>query len=85
MKRPMMFVTLIACVAATAWVGLGSASPSSAEKAAAGSSITISNEQGRTWSCGFNPFNPSVSFLSVGGVPAKKLASAVWTQTPAES
>ena len=68
MKRPIMFATLVACVAATAWVGLGSASPQQADRAAAGSSITISNEQGRTWSCGFNPFNPSVSFLSVGPV-----------------
>jgi peptide/nickel transport system substrate-binding protein len=65
MKRPIMFAVLVACIAATAAAGVGSASPRST---AAGSSITISNEQGRTWSCGFNPFNPSVSFLSVGTV-----------------
>ena len=68
MKRPMMFATLIACVAATAWAGLGSASPSKADKAAAGSSTHHLEQQGRTWSCGFNPYNPSVSFLSFGPV-----------------
>jgi peptide/nickel transport system substrate-binding protein len=35
---------------------------------AAGSSVTISNEQGTTWTCSFNPFNPSVQFLSFGPV-----------------
>ena len=33
---------------------------------AGSSSVTISNEQGTTWTCGFNPFNASVSFLSFG-------------------
>ena len=33
-----------------------------------GSSVTISNEQGTTWTCGFNPFNPNVQFLSFGPV-----------------
>ena len=33
---------------------------------AGSSAVTISNEQGTTWTCGFNPFNASVSFLSFG-------------------
>jgi peptide/nickel transport system substrate-binding protein len=32
------------------------------------SAVTISNEQGTTWTCGFNPFNSSVNFLSAGTV-----------------
>ena len=32
------------------------------------SAVTISNEQGTTWTCGFNPFNSDVNFLSVGTV-----------------
>src|ERR1700693_4330655 len=31
-------------------------------------SVTIGNESGGTWTCGFNPYNSSVSFLSVGTV-----------------
>src|SRR5262252_9105018 len=30
--------------------------------------LPISNEQGTTWTCGFNPFNASVEFLSFGTV-----------------
>ena len=30
--------------------------------------VTISNEQGTTWTCGFNPFNANVNFLSFGTV-----------------
>ena len=30
--------------------------------------VTISNEQGTTWTCGFNPFNSDVNFLSAGTV-----------------
>jgi peptide/nickel transport system substrate-binding protein len=33
-----------------------------------GSSVTISNAQGTTWTCGFNPFNGNVNFLSFGTV-----------------
>jgi peptide/nickel transport system substrate-binding protein len=34
----------------------------------AAASVTISNEQGTTWTCNFNPFNASVMFLSFGPV-----------------
>lgn len=33
-----------------------------------GGTVTISNEQGQTWTCQFNPFNPSVYLESVGFV-----------------
>jgi peptide/nickel transport system substrate-binding protein len=33
-----------------------------------GKAVTISNEQGTTWTCAFNPFNSDVNFLSAGTV-----------------
>src|SRR3954452_2716466 len=30
--------------------------------------LTIANVAGQTWTCGFNPFNPSVNYLSFGFV-----------------
>jgi peptide/nickel transport system substrate-binding protein len=33
-----------------------------------GGTVTISNEQGQTWTCRFNPFNPSVNVESIGFV-----------------
>ena len=43
---------------------------SSTEKAShkQGGTVTISNEQGQTWTCQFNPFNPAVYLESVGFV-----------------
>jgi peptide/nickel transport system substrate-binding protein len=52
-----------------ALVGLTAAACGSSKKASSSggsTSVTISNEQGTTWTCGFNPFNASVSFLSFG-------------------
>jgi peptide/nickel transport system substrate-binding protein len=37
-------------------------------KAAANSTLTISNEAGQLWSCGFNPLNPTFTMLSYGFV-----------------
>ena len=37
-------------------------------KAASNSSLTISNEAGQLWSCGFNPLNPTFTMLSYGFV-----------------
>jgi len=45
--------------------GSGSGS-GSGNKAAGNSTLTISNESGQLWSCGFNPLNPSYTGLSVG-------------------
>jgi peptide/nickel transport system substrate-binding protein len=33
-----------------------------------GGTVTISNEQGQTWTCQFNPFNPAVNLESIGFV-----------------
>ncbi len=49
----------------------GSAAPSqgsSTDKAKykQGGTVTISNEQGQTWTCQFNPFNPSVNLEAMG-------------------
>ncbi len=46
--------------------GTSSSSGSSSAKAAASSTLTISNENGALWTCGFNPLNPSDSLLAVG-------------------
>src|SRR6059036_2987359 len=40
----------------------------SSNKAASNSSLTISNEAGQLWSCGFNPLNPTFTMLSYGFV-----------------
>jgi len=63
MKRAAIAL-LVAGIAAAVWTAAGSGAP----KAAAPTSVTISNEQGTTWTCNFNPFNPSVEFLSFGPV-----------------
>jgi peptide/nickel transport system substrate-binding protein len=55
---------LTAGLVAAVWTAAGSGAP----RANAPSSVTISNEQGTTWTCAFNPFNPSVQFLSFGPV-----------------
>ena len=71
MKRGLLILLLAGAVAAV-WTAAGSGSgdrtSAATDKAAAGTSVTISNEQGTTWTCGFNPFNPSVQFLAFGAV-----------------
>ena len=62
MKRLAVCAALLAAVVAITAASLGSA----AEKQS--SSITISNEQGSTWTCGFNPFNATVVPFSFGTV-----------------
>ena len=66
MKRVlgMLVVALAVGLAATACGGSKSASSGSGGSG----SVTISNEQGTTWTCGFNPFNGNVNFLSIGPV-----------------
>ena len=64
MKRAAMLALVVALVGLTA-AACGSSKKSSSSSSGA-SSVTISNEQGTTWTCGFNPFNASVSFLSFG-------------------
>ena len=67
MKGVLVFGLLVA-VGAAVWAGLGSAADRHSRGARAATSVTISNEQGTTWTCGFNPFNGSVQFLSAGTV-----------------
>jgi peptide/nickel transport system substrate-binding protein len=59
-----MILLLVLGVAATATACGGSKS----SKSGGTTAVTISNEQGTTWTCGFNPFNSSVNFLSFGTV-----------------
>ena len=65
MRRTRISLLLLAVtvLAAATWAGA-----STGAKAASGSSVTISNESGTTWTCGFNPYNPSVSYLAFGTV-----------------
>ena len=49
--------------------GSGSSSSSgstSTSNTSTNSTLTISNENGALWTCGFNPLNPSDNLLSVG-------------------
>jgi len=62
MKR---VLALLLAVGLTAAACGGHKSSSSGGKTKA---VTISNEQGTTWTCGFNPFNSDVNFLSAGTV-----------------
>src|ERR1700735_704320 len=48
--------------------GSSSSSGSGSGKSGASGVLTISNESGAEWTCGFNPFNSDVSDLSVGTV-----------------
>jgi peptide/nickel transport system substrate-binding protein len=61
MKRVLVLLLAVALTAAAC----GGHKSSSGSK---GKSVTISNEQGTTWTCGFNPFNSDVNFLSAGTV-----------------
>ncbi len=71
MRRGLL-VLLLAGVVAAVWtaVGTGAGTHRSAvaHRAAGGTSVTISNEQGATWTCGFNPFNASLVDWSFGPV-----------------
>jgi peptide/nickel transport system substrate-binding protein len=59
-------VLLVAGLAAAVWSAAGTGVRAS--NAASGSSVTISNEQGTTWTCNFNPLNASFQPLSFGPV-----------------
>jgi peptide/nickel transport system substrate-binding protein len=63
MKR--VIILLLAVGLATTATACGG---SKSSKSGGGTSVTISNEQGTTWTCGFNPFNSDVNSLSVGPV-----------------
>jgi peptide/nickel transport system substrate-binding protein len=66
--RRVLILAVVAAVVASTWAALGGASTKHRARTTATTSVTISNEQGTTWTCGFNPFNPDVNFLSFGTV-----------------
>jgi len=71
MRRGLLVLLLAGAVAAV-WTAAGSGSgdktSAATDKAAAGTSVTISNEQGQTWTCGYNPFNASLVDWSFGPI-----------------
>ncbi len=57
----MKFGAIIASgLLATALAACGSSASKSTTKSGPSGTLTISNEQGSLWTCGFNPFNPAV-------------------------
>src|SRR3954447_13218930 len=70
MRRRIRVVAVAAVVAvhAVGCTGGGGSTSPTGSGGKVGGVLTISNEQGGLWTCGFNPFNPAVQFLSVGTV-----------------
>ncbi len=64
----------LAAIAALVVGGCGSSATTTSPASSGGSSnqvggkVVIDNESGSTWTCQFNPFNPSVSLTSIGFV-----------------
>ena len=71
MRRGLLVLLLVGAVAVV-WTAVGSGSgdrtSAATDHAAAGTSVTISNEQGATWTCGYNPFNASLVDWSFGPI-----------------
>jgi peptide/nickel transport system substrate-binding protein len=70
MRRGLLALLLAGAVAAV-WTAVGSgagARSTAATHTAAGTSVWISNEQGGTWTCGFNPFSADLVDWSFGPV-----------------
>jgi peptide/nickel transport system substrate-binding protein len=66
--RSLMFVGAV-CLVAASCGGSSKKSPSApANTGKIGGKLVIDNESGSTWTCHFNPFNPSVNITSVGFV-----------------
>ena len=73
MRRLTRYGVIVAAGLIAAGCTAGSSTTSSSgsgssNKAAANSTLTISNENGALWTCGFNPLNASDTLLSVGFV-----------------
>src|SRR5437868_7854395 len=66
--RVVAVAAVVAVLAVGCTGGGGSTSPTGSGGGKVGGVLTISNEQGGLWTCGFNPFNPAVQFLSLGTV-----------------
>ena len=71
MRRGLL-VVLLAGIVAAVWTAAGNTSgdktSAATDHAAAGTSVTISIEQGATWTCGFNPFSGNLIDWSFGTV-----------------
>jgi peptide/nickel transport system substrate-binding protein len=71
MRRGLL-VVLLAGIVAAVWTAAGNTSgdktSAATDHAAAGTSVTISNEQGATWTCGFNPMSADLVDWSFGPV-----------------
>jgi peptide/nickel transport system substrate-binding protein len=65
MRRGLL-VVLLAGIVAAAWTAVGSRAGTKHQTS--GTSVTIANVAGMSWTCGFNPFNSTVQFLSFGPV-----------------
>ena len=57
-----------AVVAAAAALALLAGCSSGTSSSSQNTALTIANESGATWTCGFNPFNPAVNQQSIGFV-----------------
>ena len=68
MRRLKAIAVIAAAGLLAAACGSSSSSGSGSGKSGASGVLTISNESGAEWTCGFNPFNSDVSDLSVGTV-----------------
>jgi peptide/nickel transport system substrate-binding protein len=71
MRRLIRYGVIVAAAALAAGCTAGSGTSSSpgsttSAKAATNSTLTISNENGALWTCGFNPLNSSYNLLSFG-------------------
>jgi peptide/nickel transport system substrate-binding protein len=71
MRRGLLALLLAGAVAA-AWTAVGSGAgarnSTAAHRAAGGTTVSISNAQGTTWTCGFNPFNANDQSLAFGTI-----------------
>jgi peptide/nickel transport system substrate-binding protein len=65
MRRGLL-VLLLAGITAAAWTVVGS--QAGTKHSSSGSSVTIANVAGMTWTCNFNPFNSTVQFLAFGSL-----------------
>jgi len=68
MRRLRSFGVLIGAAGLLALAACGTSTSGSSGSAGPSGTLTISDESGALWTCGFNPFNTSVSFLDFGPV-----------------
>jgi peptide/nickel transport system substrate-binding protein len=64
----MLQIAVLGAALALGAVACGGTAGNSSGGSASGGSLTIDDEYGETWSCQFNPYNPSDEFASFGAV-----------------